>query len=216
MASAESQIALVSSGAVGSSEEILFQPLRHVTDRAQTEQLQASIGQSQLMSHWINAFVPHRMNVSQHMLTHHGVKSGLTTIRNAMLEGIVPIINANDGISDEELHRGLGFGDNDTLSQLVATAMNARLLVLLTDTKGVLDETGRIISDLRVEDMEEGYMSGLCALRKGSGSGGMLSKLKNAREFVSQTGGEARIACGKDKNALLRICNGGQAGTRIR
>src|SRR6201996_5403283 len=127
--------------------------------------------------------------------------------------GLVPVINENDTTSTDEIT----FGDNDFLAALVAALLNARLLVLLTNTDGVFTAdprtdpgaalVGRIDDASSLEDIEIGASSLL-------GRGGMQSKIASAR-IASESGVPVVICNGTRDGELAAAAGGGEVGTRF-
>jgi glutamate 5-kinase len=122
--------------------------------------------------------------------------------------GAVPIINENDTISTDELVK-ITFGDNDILAALVASALRAHLLVLLTVVDGLLDESGKPVR--LVESLEQARAL-VRAEKSALGKGGMNSKLEAAR-MVTDAGEVMVVANGRDDDVLQRIVAGDDVGT---
>ena len=121
---------------------------------------------------------------------------------------ILPIINENDVVADEEL-KGSSFGDNDWLSFLIAKLVKADMLILLTTVDGLLDANGKRI--VRVENLRN-ILSLVRSGEKGKLSkGGMDSKLKAVKAAV-KNGIDVFVANGR-KKALPLILSGKNAGT---
>src|SRR6185503_10385993 len=108
------------------------------------------VGQRKLMDAWAAAFAPHQIPVGQILLTREDMdrRARFLNLRNTIHVihelGGVPIINENDTISTDELVR-ISFGDNDILVSLVAHALRADLLVLLSVVDGILDSLGSFV-----------------------------------------------------------------------
>ncbi|HEX5241948.1 MAG TPA: glutamate 5-kinase, partial [Tepidisphaeraceae bacterium] len=140
------RVAVVSSGAIGAGIRELNLDKRP-TDLARLQAV-AAVGQRRLMDTWAAAFEPHQLPVAQILLTREDIDDRIRflNLRNtigAIHElGAVPIINENDTISTDELVR-ISFGDNDILAALVAHALRADLLVLLSVVDGILDGDGK-------------------------------------------------------------------------
>ena len=206
------RVTLVSSGAVGAGvSEMRLE--KRPTDLSRLQAI-AAIGQRHLMDAWDQAFRPHRMPVAQLLLTREDIddRTRFLNVRNtihaAQELGAVPIINENDTISTDELVK-ITFGDNDMLAAVIASALRADLLVLLTVVDGLLDESGkpvRIVSS--VAQARELVRSEKSAL----GKGGMESKLGTAK-LVTDSGEAMVIADGRDGDVLLRILSGESVGT---
>ena len=124
---------------------------------------------------------------------------------------IVPIINENDVVADEEI-KGLAFGDNDQLSALIARLVCADALVLLTTVDGLLDDQGRRVPEIySLRDALKLVKAG----EKGSLSkGGMDSKLK-AVKIASEAGANVVIANGRKSGVLEAVLSGRDIGTFV-
>jgi glutamate 5-kinase len=174
----------------------------------------AAVGQARFIFQYEKLFAEHGVQIGQLLLTHydfehhtraHNVKNALGRLLEA---GIVPIINENDVVADEEL-KGQTFGDNDWLSYLIAKLVRADALVLLTTVDGLLDAEGKRIHEIKlfrnisrlVRAGEKGNLS----------KGGMASKLKAVRAAV-QSGIDTWIANGR-KSTLVPIFEGKSVGT---
>src|SRR5687768_3585114 len=170
-------VTIVSSGAIGAGLRELNLAKRP-TDLAKLQAV-AAVGQRRLMDVWADAFAPLGLPVAQVLLTREDVddRTRFLNVRNTIHAahelGAVPIVNENDTISTDELVR-ITFGDNDILAGLVASALRADLLVLLTVVNGVLDASGNTVSLVEsVDQARELVRTEKSAL----GKGGMNSKL---------------------------------------
>jgi isopentenyl phosphate kinase len=146
----------------------------------------SAVGQPLLMDAWRSAFATHDLSVGQVLLapldfSHRGqYLHARGTIEALETLGVVPIINENDAVADEEIR----FGDNDRLAALVANLIGATDLVLLTDTPGLLtadprlDPTASLIEEVHAIDGELEALAG--ASGSAVGSGGMASKVNFA------------------------------------
>ncbi len=151
-------------------------------------QAAAAVGQIELMAMWASAFARHGRTVAQILLTHQDLaernrrRNATQTINALLAAGVVPVVNENDTVAVEEIR----LGDNDTLSSLVASMVQAQLLVILSDVKGVLTGDPRKRPDARLVPLiadPEADMKGLVVESKGPlGSGGMAAKLNAARQ----------------------------------
>jgi glutamate 5-kinase len=208
------ELVLVTSGAVGAGMGALGYEKRP----AEVAVLQAcaAVGQSRLMAFYEKLFGAHHLPVAQVLLTHEDLEHHERHLnaRNALVtllsRGVVPIINENDVVSITELR----FGDNDTLSALVASLLPADLLVILTTVDGVIENFGKADPktiptiehiDARVEKLAGGTDSVTAV-------GGMRSKVEAAR-IVMRSGIPLVIASGRKKHLLARILAGEEEGT---
>lgn len=198
------QVILVSSGAIAAGRTRLG--LRNNAAMA-LRQAAAATGQIALMALYAQEFARHRRSVAQILLTHSDLAeqkrrlNARHTIEALLQHGIVPIINENDTVAVEEIR----FGDNDNLSALVASLMQAQLLVILSDVPGVLTGDPRRRRDARLIPLiadAEAEMKGLVADSAGPlGTGGMATKLRAAR-LAAQAGVTVIIASGSEPNTI--------------
>jgi glutamate 5-kinase len=136
---AGTQVILVSSGAIAAGMGVL--DLKQRPKSLAQLQACAAIGQGKLMAAYDSLFGKHRLHVAQVLLTHDDLRSRQRHLnaRNTLLQllddGVIPVINENDTVAVEEIK----FGDNDRLSALVATLVDADLLVILSHVPGLLD-----------------------------------------------------------------------------
>jgi glutamate 5-kinase len=202
----------VSSGAVAAGVEALGLTVR--PKDTNDIQMCAAVGQARFICEYERLFDARGVKIGQVLLTHddfenhrrsQNVKKSLDHLVKA---GVVPIINENDVVADEEL-KGRTFGDNDWLSFLVAKLVKADTLVLLTTVDGLLDAQGRRIPEVvnfrnvmkLVHAGEKGRLS----------KGGMDSKLKAVKAAV-KTGIDTYVANGR-KAVLPILAAGKRAGT---
>ncbi len=206
------EVVFVSSGAVAAGVESMGLSARP-TDVNEI-QMCAAVGQARFIYEYEKRFAEHGVKIGQLLLTHYdfeehdraqNVKKVLDRLVRA---GIVPIINENDVVADEEV-KGKTFGDNDYLSFLIAKLVKADWLVLLTTVDGLLDARGKRIP--RVESFRN-VMKLVRVGEKGSLSkGGMDSKLRAVKAAVA-VGIDVTIANGR-KKVLLPLLAGKSVGT---
>lgn len=127
--------------------------------------------------------------------------------------GAIPIVNENDTISTYEIE----FGDNDTLSAIVAALINADLLILLSDIEGLYTDDPHKNPDAQFIEVVEELDEKLVAMGKGStgssvGTGGMATKI-TAAKIATAAGTDMIIANGADFHIIHRIMNGANIGT---
>jgi glutamate 5-kinase len=205
-------IAVVSSGAIGAGLRELNLPKRP-TDLAKLQAV-AAVGQRRLMDTWASAFEPHKLPVAQILLTREDVddRTRFLNLRNTIAAihdfGGVPIINENDTISTDELVK-ISFGDNDLLAALVAHALRADLLVLLSVVDGILDADGKPV---RLIEQVQAAKSLVRSEKSAAGKGGFTSKLEAARQ-VTEFGEVMLVADGRMDNLLVRLLEGEDLGT---
>lgn len=207
----ERQVVLVSSGAIACGMGRLGL-VRRPKDIAQLQAC-AAIGQSELMQRYGQAFGEHGLVVAQVLLTQSDLadraryRNATNTLQTLLKRRIVPIINENDAVSVEEIT----FGDNDRLAALVACAVQAQLLVVLTDVDGVL-EHGKPIG--RIDELNAHHQTIALGSPKEISTGGMASKLAAAR-IVRHAGIPMVIANGAKAGVLLDVIEGKPVGTLI-
>lgn len=206
------EVVFVSSGAVAAGVEALG--LKARPKDTNDIQMCAAVGQVQFICEYEKLFAEHGIKIGQVLLTHDDFESRRRSqnvrksIEHLVKAEIVPVINENDVVADDEL-KGLTFGDNDWLSFLIARLVKADLLILLTTVDGLLDSSGKRIP--LVENPRK-VMRLVRAGEKGSLSkGGMDSKLKAVRAAVD-SGIDTYIANGR-KSVLLPLVEGRNVGT---
>ena len=227
------EVLLVSSGAVGLGVQRL--ELASRPSELALVQACAAVGQSRLMSMYDDAFEKLGFRVAQVLLTeddfldarrHENLRATLTTL---LTLGVIPVINENDTVSTAELDspadgpertqdraqdRVRVFGDNDKLSALVMTHIDADLLVLLSDVEGLYtddpqSEGARLIPELdSLDETIRAYARG----GNGRGRGGMETKLEAVR-IANEDGRAAIIANGRTPGVLDAILAGKPVGT---
>ncbi len=225
------EVVLVSSGAVGMGQRALGLGKR--PDSLGLRQACAAVGQGQLMALYSQNFGQLGVKVAQVLLTQEDLGDRdralcvRTTLTRLLELAVVPILNENDSVSVRELteyrrgqgHEGptLEFGDNDGLSARVAVALDADLLVLLTDVDGLFtanprtDPTAQRIPELA--DIDETTLARAVGGSAG-GTGGMTSKLEAAR-LASRAGIPVLITSGHHPGALELALGGADVGTLI-
>lgn len=212
-------VILVTSGAIGTGRSMLGIAQRPRDVRVR--QVCAAVGQARLMQDWAAAFARRNAHVGQVLLTFHtfATRGSYLHLREAMLKllemGIVPVVNENDMVSISEIDAG--FGDNDRLSALVATKLEADLLIILSDVKGLYTrppgEPGAELVGV-VERVDDTVRAMAGAETSSGGRGGMASKL-DAAALATENGCEVVIAPGREPHVLRRILSGEPVGTRF-
>ncbi|HTT70142.1 MAG TPA: glutamate 5-kinase [Anaeromyxobacteraceae bacterium] len=212
------RLVLVSSGAItmGAQKLGLARSRSKPWDIA-TKQACAAAGQPDLVAAWGEALAPVGMKVAQVLLTAEDLASrkrflnARRTFGRLQELGVLPVVNENDTVAVDEIK----VGDNDSLAALVATCVEAELVVLFTDVEGLYDrdprEAGaRLIPAVRRVTPEIERMAG------GAGSarsvGGMVTKLRAARRLAAQGVGTALLS-GRRSGALAELLAGAAVGT---
>ncbi len=212
------EVVVVSSGAMAAGRERLGYP--EVGRSMPAKQMFSAVGQSRLMQIYSELFDIFEIVVGQVLLTREdlGNRTRYLNARDtltALLESrIVPIINENDTTATHEIR----VGDNDNLSALVATLIEADLLVLLTDQPGLFTADPRhnadaqLISQVTHIDEETYALAGEAG--SSVGTGGMVTKIQ-AAQLAGRGGVPTVIASGKEADTLARIVAGDSVGTRF-
>lgn len=226
---AGNEVVLVSSGAIGVGAGKLH--LRQKPTELRMKQAVAAIGQCELMHLYDKFFGDYGVTVGQILLIRENVddpvqSQNLLGTFNALLElGVVPVVNENDSVSFEEIERDHQegthkvFGDNDTLSALVARLVHADQLVIFSDIDGLYDsdphtnEDARLIAEVteitdEIRDLAGGAGSAF-------GTGGMATKIQ-AAEIAMQSGCDLIITNGARPENLYDIAENRARGTLFR
>ena len=171
----------------------------------------AAIGQSELMHRYARAFAARQLLTAQVLLTQEDLANRLRfrnakqTLLTLLHRRVVPIVNENDTVAVEEIT----FGDNDRLAALVAAAVDAQLLVLLSDVDGFLQH-GKPLA--RVETLRHLDVAAARGSTKPTTKGGMSSKLVAAR-IAGHSGIPMVIANGHTPSVLTQVLAGKPVGT---
>jgi glutamate 5-kinase len=212
------ETAIVTSGAIGAGCGVLGYDSRPET--LPERQACAAAGQVELMKLYSQAFrrVRPPLSVGQLLLTRDAfaVRERYLNARNTLMtllkKHAVPIINENDTVSVEEIK----FGDNDSLSALVAGAAEADLLIVLTDVAGLMDADPRNNPNAKVIPLVESITPQIEASARPTGSflgtGGMVSKLQAAK-IAMASGFNLVLVPGHDPNILQDVIAGREVGT---
>lgn len=212
------KVTLVSSGAIGVGAGRLFLTEKP-KDLAQKQAL-AAIGQAQLIKIYQKFFDEYKQSVAQVLLTkdvmtntnrHHNAQSTLFKLLDM---GIIPIINENDTIATDEIE----FGDNDTLSAMVATLVNADLLILLSDIDGLYSADPKINKSATIIQSVSKITPEIEKLASGAGSsfatGGMVTKIAAAK-VTSKDGIDMVLTKGNEPTIMFDILEGKEIGTHF-
>lgn len=212
------QVVLVTSGAVaaGASAGVPSPKGKGIPVR----QILAAIGQPLLMGTYAELFAPYGIAVAQALFTRTELeRDGYLNARNTLLglleAGVLPICNENDVVAVAELQK---IGDNDTLSALVANLVDADLLAILTDIKGLYTADPRSNASATHVPVVESITREVEAMAGGAGSassvGGMATKVKAAR-MATAAGTDVVICQGTIPDVILSIAAGEEVGTRF-
>ena len=217
------EVIVITSGAVGMGKKKLG--LESTTGTA-LKQACAAIGQSKLMAIYESGFDSYGLVAAQILLTEDDFSIrtrylSLRTTMNKLLElGVTPIINQNDTVSTIEIapryaDMQVCFSDNDKLSALVASELDADLLIILSDVDGLYDKNPKENPDAKIINKVDEVTEEILALGSGAsegGRGGMITKLK-AAQMVTRYGGRVLIANGKVPYIIKKIFDGEEYGT---
>ena len=219
------EVILITSGAVGLGKKRLN---LQDTQGTALKQACAAIGQGKLMAIYEGGFEAYGLVAAQILLTEDDFSVrerylSLRTTLNKLLElGAIPVINQNDTVSTRNvvLRDGIEdmqvcFSDNDKLSALVASELDADLLIILSDIAGLYSDNPKTNKDAKLIKCVEKVDDSILALASGissGGRGGMETKLKAARQ-VTRFGGKVLIANGKEPYVIRRIFEGEDLGT---
>jgi len=219
-------VILVSSGAIAVGQNKLR--MKERPSELKYKQAAAAVGQCQLMHLYDKFFGEYGGAVAQILLTGDDIslpekKRNLQNTFEALLEmRIIPIVNENDSVSFSEIEADSAnsehkvFGDNDTLSAIVADLVGAKTLVLLSDIDGLyetdprLDPNARLIREIRVIDDDIRAKAGGAGTSRGTG--GMLTKL-SAAELCMSRGINMIITNGETPEVIRDIAGGKETGT---
>lgn len=215
------ELIVVSSAATGLGVgKLQIQKPRDIT----TKQAAAAVGQCELMYTYDKLFNEYNHTVAQVLLTGEDVKNEQRSrnMRNTIFRllelGALPVINENDTVATDEVGVENTIGENDTLSAIVAAAVHADLLILLSDIDGLYDGDPHRDLAAKLIPVVPSIDAHILALGGGSGSGlgtgGMATKLK-AAQIVTEVGCQMVIANGSKPALLYDIVGGKPVGTRF-
>ena len=217
------EIILVTSGAVGLGRKKLGV---EKSDDIVLKQACAAIGQSKLMSIYENGFDTYGIKIAQVLLIEDDFAQrrrylSLRNTLNKLLElGVVPVINQNDTVSTLELETlykdaKVSFSDNDKLSALVASELDADLLLILSDINGLYDCNPKTNTNAKIVEQVNDVTDDIMKMASGvsdGGRGGMKTKLEAAR-LVTRSGGKVLITNGKIPHVIKDTFEGNFIGT---
>jgi glutamate 5-kinase len=214
------EMVVVTSGAIGAGMEALG-----MTERPKglpDLQMAAAVGQCKLIGRYDQLFTAAGCKVGQVLLTHadfnHKIRlaNARRTMENLLRHKVIPIVNENDVVADEEIRADLALGDNDYLASLVVKLIRADLLIILSTVDG-LREFRRTGPSRRVRYLESITPHTLALVTDSQSKlskGGMLSKLR-AAQSVSKAGSLVVIADGRRPGILRRVMQGDDVGTLV-
>jgi len=220
------QVVIISSGAIGMGRGQLSKEQGGRSTGAKKghdikmRQACAAIGQPLLMAEYRKAFTHYGVTVAQVLLTAEVFNNRKTylnlrnSIETLLKLGVVPILNENDSVSTDEI--GTAFGDNDKLSALTASKLDADLLIMLSDIDALYDKNPRVHSDAQpipaVFEITDDIIKSAGGKGSEHGTGGMKTKIEAAK-IASNAGCRMVLANGRIKNIIGKIIAGEEIGT---
>jgi glutamate 5-kinase len=212
------EVVMVSSGAIAEGMKRLGWTIR--PSEVPALQAAAAVGQMGLAQMYETKLRENGMGSAQVLLTHADLAdrerylNARSTLLTLLQHRVLPVINENDTVVNDEIK----FGDNDTLGALVANLVEADLLVILTDQKGLYtadprkDPSATFVHEARAGDPLLETMAG--GAGSSIGKGGMITKILAAKRAAG-SGASTVIAWGREPDALLRLCQGDNMGTLL-
>jgi glutamate 5-kinase len=212
------EVIMVSSGAIAEG----MKRLGWTTRPHELHELQAAaaVGQMGLAQMYETKLRENGLGSAQVLLTHADLAdrerylNARSTLLTLLSHGVLPVINENDTVVNDEIK----FGDNDTLGALVANLVEADALIILTDQKGLYsadprrDPTANFVHEARAGDAKLEEMAG--GAGSSIGKGGMITKILAAKRAAG-SGASTVIAWGREPDALLRLAKGEPIGTLL-
>ena len=212
-------VVLVTSGAIAVGEKAVLQGKGEDDNPIAVKQACAAVGQARLMMIYQKIFAEYNQVAAQILMTKNTIVDNLNryNAQNTFSElfklGVIPVVNENDTVATYEIE----IGDNDTLSAIVASLVEADVLLLLSDIDGLYTDDPRANPNARyievVEELTEELMNmGKATTGSSVGTGGMSTKLQAAK-IANSTGVDMVIANSKDIKVIHRILSGQNIGT---
>ena len=216
LANSGKEVILVSSGAIPVGSRVLG--MEHKPSQKAQKQACAAVGQASLMMVYQKFFAEYQHSVAQILLTKYTMirtesrHNAENTFNELLRMGVIPIVNENDTVATDEIE----FGDNDTLSAIVAALVKADFLILLSDIEGLYPDDPHKNPDAEFIDTVEYISDEIIAMGKGVGSavgtGGMSTKISAAR-IANDSGADMIITSSEDMSVISRILEGEKTGT---
>lgn len=213
-------VILITSGAIGAGVDTLG--MKDRPTRVPDLQMAAAVGQSRLMATYDRLFTALGCTIGQILLTHddfhHKIRltNARRTLENLLRHRVIPIVNENDVVADEEIKADLSLGDNDRLGALVAKLIRADAMIMLTTVDGLRkpEAHGRTSRVRYIEQLNRNVFELVTGSKSKLAKGGMGSKLE-AAQLVSKAGCTAVMANGRAPGILGRVMRGEDVGTII-
>ncbi|MBR6095058.1 MAG: glutamate 5-kinase [Lachnospiraceae bacterium] len=214
------EVVLVTSGAISVGKNAVH--VGNPNESIELKQACAAIGQSRLMMVYQKIFAEYNQVAAQVLLTKDVVtnpvsrRNAKNTLATLLELGVIPVVNENDTISTFEIK----FGDNDTLSAIVASLIQADLLILLSDIDGLYTDNPRTNPNAEFIDTVDSITDEIMHMGTGDtgsnvGTGGMNTKLLAAK-IATTAGADMIIANSSDIRILHRIMDGRHFGTHFK
>ncbi|MBR5337700.1 MAG: glutamate 5-kinase [Lachnospiraceae bacterium] len=210
------EVILVSSGAIACGRKALG--MKERPGRLSEKQACAAVGQAKLMMIYQKIFSEYNHVAGQVLMTKHTITNNLEckNTKNTFLEllkmGVVPIVNENDTVSTSEIM----VGDNDKLSAVVAAIVEADLLIMLSDIRGLYTDDPKTNPDAKfvgfVDSISDVFGMGKDSTGSDVGTGGMATKL-DAALIATSSGADMVITSGDDVENITRVLEGEDIGT---
>ena len=212
------ELIMVSSGAIAEGMKRLgWQQRPHALNELQAA---AAVGQMGLAQMYETQLRHNGLGSAQVLLTHADLAdrerylNARSTLLTLLSHGVIPVINENDTVVNDEIK----FGDNDTLGALVANLVEADALIILTDQKGLYSADPRVDPGATFVHTAHAGDAQLEAMAGGAGSsigkGGMITKILAAKRAAG-SGASTVIAWGRETDVLLRLAKGEAIGTLL-
>ena len=214
-------VVLVSSGAIAVGAAALG--MKGKPAELEKKQACAAVGQARLMTIYQKLFGEYNQMVAQILMTKNTMvnntnrRNAQNTFNQLLAEGVIPIVNENDSVSSYEFQNLVKFGDNDTLSSVVAALIGADLLILMSDIDGLFTDDPNSNPDARFIDIVENMDDNMRKLGKSStgsnvGTGGMATKIK-AVEIAHAADIDVVLMNGKNPRKLYDLFEDKPVGT---
>ena len=214
----DKEVILVTSGAISQGMEVL-----NVSEKPKDiKRLQAlaAVGQQKLMMMYENLFSKNNKCTAQVLITHNDINNRVSylnikgTIEELLKNEVIPIINENDVVSTEEIK----LGDNDNLASMISNLVNADLMIILTDQKGMYDKNPNrfdnieLLESINIDDLKKYYHDADFSTDNSIGTGGFVTKMQAVkRASLSKT--YSLIASGYESGIIKSIFDGNNVGT---
>lgn len=210
------QVVLVTSGAIAVGVGKLGLGSR--PSETSSRQALSTVGQCELMSVYDRFFLENGYNIGQMLITKEDVddktrKTNLINTFSKMFDyGVIPVINENDCVAVDEVV----YGDNDTLSAVVAKLVGADLLIILTDAQGLYDKDPSASKDAKlipvVKNITPEHVNAAGGAGSKRGTGGMVTKL-HAAQIATDAGIDTVVMNGEYPQKIYKLLDGASIGT---